>query len=165
MDTHDKLQKHILILYYLYASSVIFQLSGWTATLGIILNTVAIIFTYIKRKSCAHTPYQSHIVWLLRTFWLGTGLFLPIAAVIATFITFQFGDFMMIIDTIYSGQLGSEADLIQLLKDYVSEHRLLLITVCITCFGPILVWWVWRCWVGFKKAQKAEPIDTPKAWF
>lgn len=165
MDTHEKLQEHILILYYLYASSVIFQLSGWTATLGILLNTGAIIFTYTKRKSYAHTPYQSHIIWLLRTFWLGTGILLPIATIIATIIAFQFGDFMMVIDTIYLGRIGTEAELIQLFEDYVSDHRGFLITTCAITFGPIFVWWVWRCWVGFKKARKAEPIDTPKAWF
>ncbi|RDU95508.1 DUF4870 family protein [Trinickia dinghuensis] len=50
------------ILYGLYA------LQWFTGGITIV---VAIIIAYLKRDDAAGTPYEAHLTWLIRTFWIG----------------------------------------------------------------------------------------------
>lgn len=53
------------LTHVLYA---LFALHWFTGGVSII---IAVIIAYVKRNDAAGTPYEAHVEWLLRTFWLG----------------------------------------------------------------------------------------------
>ena len=46
----------------------LFALHWFTGGISII---VAIIIAYLKRDDAVGTPYEAHVTWLIRTFWMG----------------------------------------------------------------------------------------------
>ena len=61
-DAKGDLRTLIHILYGLFA------LHWFTGGISIV---VAIIIAYLKRDDAAGTPYEPHLTWLIRTFWIG----------------------------------------------------------------------------------------------
>lgn len=57
----DNLRTYTMIVYALYALSLV---SGITAPAGVIM-------AYLKRADAAGTVYQSHLQYLIKTFWYG----------------------------------------------------------------------------------------------
>jgi uncharacterized membrane protein len=61
----------------------LFALHWFTGGISII---VAIIIAYLKRGDATGTPYEAHMTWLIRTFWIGLVGYLIGAALIFVFI-------------------------------------------------------------------------------
>jgi uncharacterized membrane protein len=70
------------LTHILYA---LFALHWFTGGISII---VAIIVAYLKRGDAAGTPYEAHLTWLIRSFWIGLVGYLIGAALIFVFIGF-----------------------------------------------------------------------------
>jgi uncharacterized membrane protein len=58
----DRLHNLLTVAYVCYAL-------GWV--LGGVPVIAGLIMLYLKRDDAAGTIYESHITWLIRTFWLG----------------------------------------------------------------------------------------------
>jgi uncharacterized membrane protein len=74
MPTKDAMRTTVLVVHGLYALGM---LTGITTLVGVIL-------AYIKRADAQGTPYESHITYAIRTFWIGIGLI--VSGIILTFV-------------------------------------------------------------------------------
>ncbi|MGN6666757.1 MAG: DUF4870 family protein [Trinickia sp.] len=63
----------------------LFALHWFTGGISII---VAVIIAYLKRDDAAGTPYESHVTWLIRTFWIGLVGYIVGAALVFVIIGF-----------------------------------------------------------------------------
>jgi len=165
--TVEKLEenrKTVLVLYIVFAFSMILQLTAVTSTTGILTGTIAIITAYIKRRANKGTAFESHIQWLIRTFWIGGGLLLPIATVIAALTIYYMGDMTSLYNAISSAPPGDISSFLRAFELFYQDNFTLIVLTTIVTLGPVIVWSVWRCWFGFKLAKESKPIENPTSW-
>lgn len=77
-DARGDLRTLTHILYGLFALH-------WFTGISII---IAVILAYLKRDDAAGTPYEAHITWLIRSFWLGLLGYVIGVVLISVFIGF-----------------------------------------------------------------------------
>lgn len=70
------------LTHILYA---LFALHWFTGGISVI---IAIIIAYLKRGDASGTPYEAHMTWLIRSFWIGLVGYLIGAALIFVIIGF-----------------------------------------------------------------------------
>lgn len=86
------LRKFCIILYAVYALSALSQFFEITLLPGLLALIIAYIQGNAKKGAAKDTPYASHLRWLSRTFWIGTGVIVPVAVVIAAYLIWTFTD-------------------------------------------------------------------------
>jgi uncharacterized membrane protein len=91
----DSLRKVVLFDYALHIVGAIFTLGS--------LSVIALIINYVKRDSARGTLYESHMNWMIRTFWWTlfwiVVSFIP--AVILTVITFGLMSWLFVVPVIW----------------------------------------------------------------
>ena len=164
MSDEKNLRQLCLMLYGLYVASLL-SFCGDTAVsvLGTIAGVVGVTLAYAKRKTAKHTPFESHMHYLIRTFWIGGGVFFPVATILAAALIFGLSD----LTSIYNAMSQEGLDIlavVKLIRQYLTDNNMLLISVLAATFGPIALWWVWRCWRGYLLAREGKPVPKPGSW-
>lgn len=149
------------LLYGIYAASVIMNFSIVTMIAGTFALLIAVILTYLKRKEAAGTVFESHLQWMIRTFWIGGGVFLPVMTVAASAILYAKIDMTPLYDAMSSGTVTNPDELMDLLLQ--KNHTLIYTTVTVFT-APFALWWLRRCWVGYRLLKKNLPVADVKSW-
>lgn len=155
------MQKYTLSLYGLYVISTFMQFSAPLAIPGLGIFCIAYVMNLRGRKHAAGTAYESHMRWLLRTFYIGTCLLLPVSAIIAQIVplsTTDISGFVAAIDT------SDPAVVSAMLNAYLEANATQAFTIFAVFLAPATIWMLWRWWTGGTRAQAGQPIENPTAW-
>lgn len=168
----NKLSQTCSALYAVYAASLLMQVTPYTIVLGAIALLVALIMAYITHTKAGGTIYASHMQWLVRTFWIGGGVYLPVLTIFATIAVMCVVDMSELKSAIEAAALeqhpAAESDnsiiVNAVLKDLMEKSggTIILITVIFTL--PFIGWWLWRCWKGFSLLQQGKPVTDVMRW-
>ena len=159
-----KEKNHVLLCkysYIIFAISGLMQFSITLMLLGMLAMTISLILLYAQRAEVRDTPLESHFQWLIRTFWIGGGVYLPVVTVIAFCIIYPNLDISLLYDAIASGQVTS----IEEMGDAVMSQNKWLFTGVFAALGlPFIAWWLYRCWKGYRLLEQQKSIVNATSW-
>jgi uncharacterized membrane protein len=155
-------KKLLMLLYGIYAGSMIMQFFEQTMIPGFLAMVIAVIIVYNKKENTAGGIFETHIRWLIRTFWIGTGLFFPFSLVVATILILLFTD----MDIITNAAVSGDPDTIMASYDaYFRASMDKIMLFSIISFIPTAGWWLWRCWTGYALLKEDQAVDNVTRWF
>jgi uncharacterized membrane protein len=162
MTDEAKNRQLCMTLYGLYVAGVLLQFTTpLLVTLGALFMTIVLILAYSKRKETRGTLFESHFHWMIRTFWIGTGIFLPIIFVLSM-VAMWFGtNWEPLAAAMSTGDPGA---LSEAAGTYMKDNELRLLLITFGSMLPAALWWINRCWVGYKRLKDSLPIENPQAW-
>lgn len=155
------LQRDTVVLYAVYAVSALLQFYGPTIMIGLVALLAAYGVGTAKKKAAVNTPYESHLQWLSRTFWIGSAVIVPIAVLIASGLILALTDLVTILNTAQAGDPGA---LMGAINAYMAQNftKIALITLATTL--PTAGWWLGRCWRGYTLAKQGKPVEKVMSW-
>lgn len=180
----SKLKNRFVQIYIMYIAAILLSMvpSFAVAIAGLAVGLAGIVFAYKSRTVSEGTIYASHAKWLIRTFWIGGAVLLPIATVI-----FFVAILLPILHLIYGiglGGFGNTDAISQLLEQlasvdpanaeavvndaamqYMSDNKGLFLLVGLPTLGLSTVWWLYRAFKGLNLVKKALPVDKPEAFY
>jgi uncharacterized membrane protein len=159
-NTKD-LKQICVFIYGTYAASVLLQLHEATMTLGIIATMIAVGLTYLQKKPAMGTIYQSHVHFMIRTFWIGTGVYFPIALAVATALIFSFTN-MDTLRTAFSS--GDPTASMTAIDHYMTANYGRISVITTLSLLPVILWWLMRCWNGYKTLKEGKTVSHPLSW-
>lgn len=154
-------EKLCLLLYGIFAASLVMQFINLvTILLGSAAILAGIILTYLERKKARGTVYENHFQWLIRTFWIGGGVYLPVLTVagIATLMT------TMDRSALTSAFSTGEGTIEGAVQEMMRQNSDLMYYTMLGYTAPFGLWWLWRCWYGYKRLKEKKPIPNPQSW-
>lgn len=161
-DNNDKnLGTLCKYLYGIYALTMIMQMALDTMLVGMLGMLVALIITYVKQPSAKGTPYETHIQWMLRTFWIGGGVYLPVVTVIGFLFVYPSIDTNAIQESLLSGEITDPNQIYDIL---LRDNKMLMIGSALATMGPFMAWWLWRCWKGYKALKDGKAVENVMSW-
>ncbi|MCK5556064.1 MAG: hypothetical protein KAI76_07495 [Alphaproteobacteria bacterium] len=154
-------KKLCITLYGVYALSAVLQFFFETVLLGIIALVIAYILTAVNRARAKDTIYDSHFQWLSRTFWIGGGVIVPAAAVIAAILIWNLTD----IAFLASSMRGDDpAAMMSGIQSYMDNNMTKVSLITMATIVPTAIWWIRRCWVGYVLVKVGKPVENVKSW-
>lgn len=146
--------KKLKILYLSFAASSILMFTPLQpipliASLAMLLILLA---CYLPVKFGNETAFSAHYKWLIRTFWIGMGLFLPLVTILALGIILKYGDktaFAMIEQASDAATIPNDLGL----KQFMQDNGMMALTIVGISWGGFGAWWFTRLWRGFKGLQ------------
>lgn len=171
-NTASKMSQTCTALYAVFAASLLMQVTPYTMVLGSIALLAALIMAYVAHAKAGGTIYASHLQWLVRTFWIGGGVYLPVLTVLASLAVMCVVDMTEVESAVKAAALeqhsGDQSDQ-QIVVDAVlqsimqkSGGTIILITLLFTL--PVVGWWLWRCWKGYSLLQQGKPVEDVMRW-
>lgn len=157
------LKNHLTYVYGIYAASAVLQFFETTLVLGLLFLVVAYILNISKKEKLAAvgTPFESHLHWARRTFWLGTGVIVPAAMVVAFILILNFTD----VSGLRAAMNNSDPDIMmQGVQGYMGKGMDKASSITTIAMIPTAIWWVWRCWTGYVLAKAGKPVENVKSW-
>ena len=152
------------LLYGIFAFSLILQFgNAWSALVGSLAVIAGIILVYIERKKARGSLYENHLHWLVRTFWIGGSIYLPVVTVLGSIVFLGMADHTVINQAI--SNTDAQVDPQALVQQFVASNMGLFRWTMFGFMAPFGVWWLWRCWYGFKRLQEGKPIPNVMSWF
>lgn len=147
-------------LYAVYGLSCVMQFSPLVVLAATAALTVAIVVAHVARRRAKDTIYESHLQWLVRTFWIGGAVYLPVMTVAAAVIIFSEVDHTAVRAAAEAGETSVEA----LMTILVTENRSVFTMVYFSLFLPFTGWWIYRCVSGVLRLKKGEAVPDPERW-
>ncbi|MBI1215222.1 MAG: hypothetical protein GC185_05305 [Alphaproteobacteria bacterium] len=129
--------------------------------LGFLVLTAAIIAAYAQRDAARGTVYESHIRWLIRTFWIGGGIYLPIVTIIGSIYLATHIDTQALIEAAQNGTEATPANVANIIAQHYG--KMIVNTTRITG-GIFTLWWVVRCLSGYLVLRRNKAIANPGSW-
>lgn len=149
------------LLYGIYAGSLLLQFINLTTILlGSAALMAGIILAYLERKKAKGTLYANHLQWLIRTFWIGGAVYVPVLSVILTGILVWKMDMAAMAEAFSTG----EGTMDVAIQKVLVANQTLMLTSSLIVFAPFIVWWFWRCWYGWKRLSIRKPIPNVMSW-
>lgn len=158
------LRNFCIMLYGIYAVSIVLGGMGPTVLivlLGLLLVIIAYILMRSKREAAKDTPFASHLRWMNRTFWIGTGIIFPMALIISSFLIWTFTDLASVTDSLMQGDPDAMMGTIQ---SYVENSQTKAFMIGIVTMLPAVIWWLHRCWIGYTLARDGKPVENVTSW-
>jgi len=149
------------ILYAAYIASMLMQFSLFTIIPGTLIGIVALLAAYGCRKRFSGTAFESHCRWLIRTFWIGGTVWLPVMTVIAAGVIFCMIDLTPIKQAMERGDMLSEIQIAQVIMENNAGLFQWTIWSLTGFFGA---WWFLRCGIGLKHLLRGEEIPDVMRW-
>jgi uncharacterized membrane protein len=80
----------------------VLHLAGPLLSMGV-LSVIALIINYVKREDAGGTIYESHMTWMIRTFWwtLFWIIISALPALLLTMLSFGLLGFLFIVPTLW----------------------------------------------------------------
>lgn len=160
-DKETGLRKLCMMLYGIYALSVVLQFAEETLLIGLIALIIAYVLTKARHAAAQGTPYASHLRWMLRTFWIGTGVIVPVAVIIATGLILTFTDIATIVPAMNNDDPG---DIMGGVQAYMDKNLQKISLITFLTLAPTVIWWLRRCWVGYALAKNEKPVENVTTW-
>ncbi|MEZ0262924.1 MAG: hypothetical protein ACAH80_18100 [Alphaproteobacteria bacterium] len=147
-------------LYVTYGLCGVMQFSPMAILVATVVLTLAIIAAHIGHTKAKGTLYESHFQWLVRTFWIGGGVYLPVMSVMAAIVIVSEFDTTAVKAAAEAGE-ESVAVLTELL---LRENRSVISMVYFSLFFPFTIWWLYRCISGARRLIKGDEVPDPERW-
>lgn len=161
--TNEQLRHICIMIYALYALSSILQFHETTLIPGLLTILVAVSLNLSKntKATAKGTIFESHLRWAFRTFWIGSFILLPIAVAISTGLILTFTS----VSTIASPDIVADSQaLMNAIHSFLNDDIGTVMLLSFVTMGPLLVWWLRRCWLGYKALQKDKPVENVNSW-
>lgn len=161
----DKDKERARNIYILFALSGIFSFSGLTFLIlfGTLAVTFGIFMAYSGRRKTEDPILKTHYRWQIRTFWIGNLVIVPLAMVLNLYLLYQFTDIAVMIDTAASGAYGMDVvQMQQTMLSFEQENAMTLLGVKLITYGLALLWWLSRCWMGYKALKISGKMPVPE---
>ena len=130
---------------------------------GGVLLSVAIVQCYRRKHQVAETFFADHYRWLIRTFWIGTGVLMPLATILAVCIVWKYSD-MEYLKGLFSGAFfGLEALEAKIYEYYRANIKVMIMAVLPTG-GAVLLWWYIRLLKGYKRLKQELHLPYVGTW-
>lgn len=155
----DENKKLCTILYAVFALASLIQFSSETMTIGTIALLIASFVASRKRKKTTGSIYESHFHWLDRTFWIGGGIYFPILTLLGIPFLWSNSDLDQVMSAVENGASTEELQSI-----FMASNGSTLINTSLVMYTPFLVWWLRRCWRGYKHLKNDEPVPNVMSW-
>lgn len=136
-----------------YAESLAMNIAGFAflALVGFMVKA--------QKLTAKDTIYASHVAWVERTISIATNFLFPISVAFILYFIFKWTD---IRDTALANTNGKNTEImIGIVKSYIDRNQSKINTIVSWSITPPIIWWLRRCWYGFQRAKKSEPIDFP----
>jgi uncharacterized membrane protein len=157
----NDLKKLCMVTYGLYGISAVLQFFEATLLPGLLALVIAYILMRSKREEAKDTPYASHLQWMNRTFWIGTGVIVPVAVIIATVLVLTFTD----ITAVVTAMNGDNPDaMMGNIQGYIADNMKKVNMIVSFTLVPTVVWWMRRCWTGYALAKEGSPVENVTTW-
>ena len=127
---------------------------------------VIVLACYLSAKFGNETPFSAHYRWLIRTFWIGLWLFLPLATILAMGLILKYGD-KSAFDAV---EQASDATMIpddMGFKQFMDDNGTFGLITMLIAWGGFGAWWFTRLWRGFKGLQSGPSFQfkNVKSWW
>lgn len=135
----------------LYAAFAIAEIMAHVKSLagtGTVLCLAALVCTYVMRASASEPMQQNHLRWLIRTFWIGVLVILPLSWVVWSM---MFWGFVVLGFTLFVS-----AGFIVPFLGWSLLWLLMLVTVTL--------WWLMRYWAGWTYLEQGREIPDVTTW-
>ena len=159
----DKTPMAYKILYAIYASYIcaVFLQFSWIAGLvATVVTLAALIVSYDQRKKQAGTILESHHSWVIRTFWIGGAVYLPVITVLATGI--------MAVVSVPAIQAIADrgiTDPERIQEIFLTEQGDKIMMIWLALMLPFAIWWLYRCGKGLRCLRQNIAVPNPNSWF
>ncbi|MDE1150924.1 MAG: hypothetical protein PW788_00160 [Micavibrio sp.] len=163
---NTELPKLCTLLYGIFLASIVLQfLNIYCIVLGSVAVTAGVILAYLERRKATGTVYANHLHWLIRTFWIGGSIYLPIVTVLGSIVVLFVTDSTGIQQEVANPapDLTSQV-LVQHFVAY-KDNASIMQHVMFAFLLPFAIWWVWRCGYGYKRLSEGKPIPNVMSWF
>lgn len=148
--------------YAIFAASAVVQMNIFIVVAAGLAVLGTVVALYSRRPLAAETIYESHMTWLIRTFWIGGAVYMPVITVIASVVILSQMDFNALTQRMLDGGISNPVEMQMML---MTEYGELFRWVAIGCTLPFLCWWLWRCWRGYAFLRKDMAVEKPLGWF
>lgn len=161
MSNENKGLYHLCMgLYIVYGLSCVMQFSPVAILVATGTLMAALIVAHIGRSKARDTIYETHFQWLVRTFWIGGAVYMPVMTVVAAIIIFSEIDRTAVRAAVEQGEESIEV-LVQIL---LRENKSVFSMVYFSLFIPFTGWWIYRCVAGVRRLLKGEAVPDPERW-
>lgn len=153
--------KLALNLYTILAISMIMQVTFITMLVGGLAMLIVVAIANAQRKRRAGHWLESHYTWMIRTFWIGAGVYLPILSLLGFLYVWNNVDINELQNTMLSGEVSDPNAMMATITEK-AEKPMMLSAIVVSV--PMFSWWIWRCWRGVKALRDHEAIKDVKSW-
>ena len=159
----DDMPKLCKMLYGIFAISLLLQFVNLTAAMvGSIAVIAGVIVAYSERRKAAGTVYANHLQWLIRTFWIGGSVYLPVVTVLGAILLLFITDHSVIDQTLNNPDANTTVE--TLTQQFVAANATRMKITMFLFIAPFAIWWLWRCWYGWKRLMERRAIPNVMSW-
>ncbi len=171
-----KLTQTCTALYIVYMAAMVLALLPVPLAIGIstILLIGGIVMAYVSRGKAGQGVLETHFHWLIRTFWIGGWVYLPILTILSCFAVVSVVDMTELHDAIRTAALESPSGTTSaqdrnivintVLATVMKKHGSEIMAIVGVFTLPFFIWWFWRCIKGFRLLKAGKPVDGVMRW-
>jgi hypothetical protein len=160
-ERHPEQRSFTMGLYIVTALSALLQFYEITVIPGMLLMLIAFFMVKAQRVTAMNTIYASHVEWTRRTLSLGTFIIFPLFAVLAIYLVYKMTDITSLKSAFASNEDGDLGAMANIIIGYAKQNEAKVNSITTGCITPPILWWVRRCFVGYMRAKRSEPVDYP----
>jgi len=136
------------------------QFSVYISAFGMAAVLCITVYAYIKRAELKGTLFETHFHWMIRSFWIGGAVYLPILTVLGTAYFLSNADLTKMADAAWEGE-KNRLYLMSLMYESNADlmNRMMLVS---TAFFS--AWWAWRMLRGLFFLRKQQPVASVNSW-
>lgn len=168
MSEEKKDRQIILQAYAMFFVSILanFYPVGIVGLIGFFLFIGFMIYVYYyRKKSEDNSLVQNHMIYLIRTLWVGSVYLIIFIVAAALYMApeLDLKVYHWLASGSYTPTSPQEVDVI--IKNFVSDNTPLLYYGALIAFGVPLVFFFWRMINGVFRASKGYRIANVRSWF
>ena len=162
MSIQNSHEKNLCRLTYIALTvGGLMQFNLATSLIGTIALLIGVGIAYYQPSRVQGSPLESHYQWLIRTFWIGSGVYLPALLTGVFALMYPHLDFMAMMDAVSTGSI---ADPMQLLSLLIRQVPTWIVTLSFVLGGAFVLWWLYRCGFGWQRLGQEKPIENVMRW-
>jgi hypothetical protein len=142
-----------------YAESIFMNITGCVILLAVGFMLKA------QKLTAEGTIYVSHVRWISRTMSIASYFLFPVSFIVILYLTFQWTDMHTIRASLQSAENHDMDAINAAVQNYIAHNQGTIDKIFICSITPPILWWVRRCWYGYQRAKRSEPIDFPDSIF
>lgn len=163
-EKHPELRAFSMMIYIISGISAIAQFFSITVLPGLCFLVLAFFMVKAQRITAKNTIYASHVEWTARTLSIGTFVLFPLALCVAVYFLWKSTDIEALKATIVvKADDNDPSSLINFITEYIKGNTQRVADVTTKSLALPVLWWVRRCWVGYRCAKESLPIDYPES--
>lgn len=149
----------LIFLYLTLIAGIFFQYSISAALISSAVILLAVMIAYFMRGLSKNALTRNHADWIVKTFWYGTAVILPILTLIAGAVVYFL--LMPVIQHALEYGLATPATMKQYLLNTKADELLIIAMVTLL---PFAAWWIYRCGKGINHLLRDKNIVSKISW-